>query len=114
MLMNPKRRSLVLPAILLLSVFAACSLKPEQRILGKWQLIQQDGNMTIEFRADGSYQAKTDFGVMKGKWEIVDNSRIATWADESQPKRENQFRFESDKLLIVDGGGSVHKHRRVE
>ena len=70
--------------------------------------------MTIEFRADGTYHATTEAGVMDGMWTLTDNSHIATWSDERKPKRENEFRFENDELIVVEPGGIAHKHVRVK
>ena len=85
---------------------------PNQGLVGHWILVNQASALQIAFFDDGRYHAKTSTSVLRGKWALVDEEHVATWTDDSRPRRVNRFRIHGNNLVIIDPDGTHHVHRR--
>jgi len=111
----PGRHGLLwsLAALLVMAPLPACSGDLHDRLVGRWQLVEQDYELVIELRADGTYLAYTGTGPSAGRWELVDSSHIATWSAPDKPKRVSRFRLEDEALIVIDADGAALRHRRL-
>lgn len=100
-------------AAFVLVALAGCVEGYNPELEGRWRLVGQKYDLVIDLRADGRYQAMTDVGTKLGRWEQVDNEHIATWSDESQPKRVSAFKIEGDNLTITDTSNTPLEHVRL-
>ena len=82
-------------------------------LVGHWELVDQKYDLTIEFKDNGGYIALTNSGVMTGRWEQLDESRLSTWNSGRIPKRVSEFTIEGDLLIITDESGVRLTHRRI-
>ena len=82
-------------------------------LVGHWELIEQPYDLTIEFKDNGAYIALTKRGVMTGRWEELEESRLSTWNNEQLPRRLSVYSIEGDILTITDASGTQLKHRRL-
>jgi hypothetical protein len=92
---------------------APAGAETAEALVGSWRLLYAGTSMTITFEADGTYRAIAPNQVLLGRWELVDETRIATWSNPEQPKRVSGFTLDGDSLVIVDQRGRFHKHRRI-
>ena len=97
-------------AAITVSVWAS---DPAPGLVGHWQLVEQEHDLTIEFLDNGFYVALTNRGVMTGRWEQLDESRLATWNSKGLPKRVSEFTIDGDILIITDESGVALKHHRM-
>jgi hypothetical protein len=84
-----------------------------RELIGKWQ----SRNIVIEFRPDGTFTARPrqrGRGATPGSWSLIDHEHMATWTDESKPRRVNKFLIRDRYLIITESGGRLHVHERVE
>ena len=87
--------------------------EPRPELVGKWQ----SRTVQIEFRADGTYIARPRQRGRKateGSWSLIDHQHVATWTDESRPRRVNKFVVRKPYLIITESGGRLHVHERVQ
>ena len=96
------------------SLLTACEEDPSKRLVGRWQLVDDRGQMVIEFREDGTYSAASPDGLLEGHWSLAGDGEIATWTRADRPKRINAFRLVDGDLIIVDRAGGELLHRAVE
>ena len=82
-------------------------------LVGHWELIEQQYELKIEFLENGGYIALTKRGVMTGRWEQLDESRLSTWKNKHLPRRVSEFSVDGDVLIITDESGVRLKHRRI-
>lgn len=85
---------------------------PNAGLVGHWVLVNQAAALQIVFGDDGRYYAKSAKSTIRGKWALVDEEHIATWTDDSRPRRVNRFRIHGNNLVIIDTDGTHHVHRR--
>ena len=99
--------------VLLSLALSACVDRYNPELEGRWRLVDQNYDLVIDLRADGSYHAMTNLGMKSGRWEQIDSDHIATWSDDSQPKRVSSFKLEGDSLTIIDTTNTPLEHVRL-
>ena len=101
-------------AAALLAVSAIVNAAEPAPIVGHWELVEQPYDLTIEFKPNGVYVALTAMGVMTGRWEVVNETQIATWASDNRPRQVSEYRIVDDMLFITDTAGQQLKHARID
>ena len=86
----------------------------QESLVGHWRIVDQSYDLTIEFKANGSYVALTAMGVMTGRWETSEGNYVSTWASDNRPRQVSHFRFEDGRLIITDATGQELVHERIE
>lgn len=107
------RSSLALFVGLAAMTVSVWATDPAPGLVGHWQLVEQEYDLTIEFLDNGLYVALTNRGVMTGRWEQLDESRLATWNSKGLPKRVSEFRVDGDILIITNESGARLTHHRM-
>ncbi|MBT6272956.1 MAG: hypothetical protein HOI95_02350 [Chromatiales bacterium] len=105
-------RALIVALSLAMVVVWPASADSTPKIVGRWVLIDQAVALQIQFNPNGTYQAWTPRNSIKGHWALVDDKNLATWTGEDKPRRVNRFNITELNLVITDGAGTHHVHRR--
>jgi uncharacterized protein (TIGR03066 family) len=105
----------LLAVALLAFLVSACSSKPQDMIVGKWQGKQQEGgitvDLTIEYNKDGTLKASGEAMGMKmegtGKYKFLDDNNVEqeiTMMNKTQ-KEKVKVAFNKDKMTQTDEKG---------
>jgi hypothetical protein len=101
-------------AVVFCIALAGCADGYNPALEGRWRLVDQDYDLVIDLRPDGSYHAETNIGTNSGRWKQVDDEHIATWTDDNQPTRVSSFKIHGDHLTIIDTGKAALEHVRLQ
>ena len=105
-------RVLIISALLLAAQAHAQGPAPDKLLIGAWRA----AGLVIEFHADGRYEARIagNNEPIQGQWQVVDSKFLLTWSDTARPKRISEFSIRGDYLMVVQSGGRVIVHQRVD
>ena len=104
-----------------LSLFLACSAKPEERIVGKWSQIStgwfhigeiyvESTRTKLEFFKDGTLLIASHLGNMVGKYAVIDKDRIKM--EVGNTSQIAIVFISNDELILGDLNGMISKFKR--
>ena len=94
--------------VLLVSLLvASCGQKAEKRIIGKWALESEPGEMYVEFFADNTFLIPDyGFGDTSGKWIILDDSRLKTEDPDNGVQVFENLQISGGRMTFLDRNSS--------
>ncbi len=116
---NSQTRKLALNILILAIFLVSCSPK-EERLIGKWQQVDQSGKFLafmgeqVEFREDGMFAVP---GFWHGDYQLIDGQKIeisGLMANAFFEKVQYRYRLKGDLLQIIDDETAVTlKYQRI-
>jgi hypothetical protein len=87
------------------------SSKPQDLIVGKWQLVTDDPSVKVvnEFTSDGVYK-----GATTRKYKFVDDKTIKFYDEGGGPEATYTVSVTSNELTLTSGDNRVEKFKRVQ
>ena len=105
---------------ILLVFCAACSKSPQDTILGRWQLVEeqkgQENSTLWEFFNDGTFNVEDSIIPMRGKYLFLKDGRIKMETDFGGISSIDALRIEikKDQLKLTDRKGNVMEFLRID
>jgi hypothetical protein len=101
-------------AALLATVAIACTSRPEDALMGKWEEI--DGIDDLDFHADGTVTIGSEGALVGGNYRLVDGDHLEVSfgpAGGPFPPRVVRLEIDGDELTVFEEDrGKVHHYRR--